>query len=323
MPKALLPRRRVPRLISSVTVAPEAVPVSVLIPARNERPNIRAALDSVRWANEVWVVDSHSTDGTGEIARACGAQVTQFDYSGRGPKKKNWALENLPLNNEWILILDADERVTAELAQEIAEVVPSGEADGYFLDREYIFLGRSLKSFRPNWNLRLFKHRLGRYEQLATNVRHTGDNEVHEHVVLNGRAAYLRAPLLHDDRRPLRAWVENHNRYSEWEAEVYSQLLREPMNLTKILSTDSFWRRRILKRVWVRLPFRPFARFALFYFFRRGFLDGRQGLWYAILMGYYEFLISLKSRELASSTNRQDAAADGLPDRALTEAPHA
>jgi glycosyltransferase involved in cell wall biosynthesis len=282
----------------------ERVPVSVLIPARNERLNIRTAIESVSWANEIWVVDSHSSDGTDEVASASGARVVQFDYSGKGLKKKNWALENIKMTNEWVLILDADERVTSKLQAEIRQAILNTDVDGYFLDREYIFLGRSLSSFRPNWNLRLFRHKLGRYEQLATNVPNTGDNEVHEHVVLSGRTAYLRAPLLHDDRRSLRAWVENHNRYSEWEAEVYGQLRQEPLNIRDFFATDSFWRRRILKRVWVRLPFRPFARFLLFYVFRRGFMDGRQGFWYSILMGYYEFLISLKERERRAAVER-------------------
>ena len=297
-------------------------PVSVLIPALNERLNLRSAIESVKWADEVWVIDSRSTDGTQEIAVACGARVVQFDYSGKGPKKKNWALENLHLKNEWVLILDADERVTPDLEQEIRDVTRRTDLDGFYLDREYVFLGRSLNSFRPNWNLRLFKHRLGRYEPLATNTANTGDNEVHEHIVLSGKAGYLRAPLLHDDKRPLRAWVENHNRYSEWEAEVYSQLLQEPINLGRIFSTDSVWRRRILKRVWVRMPCRPFGRFLLFYLFRRGFMDGRQGFWYSVLMGYYEFLISLKSRELARAKNRQAGRA-ALTEHSIGETPHA
>lgn len=301
---------------------PGITAVSVLIPALNERLNLRRAIESVRWAGEVWVVDSHSTDGTQEIALECGAQVVQFDYAGVGPKKKNWALEKLPLKNEWVLILDADERVPPALEAEIRQAILKADVDGYYVDREYVFLGRSLASFRPNWNLRLFKHRLGRYEPLATNVPHTGDNEVHEHIVLSGKTGYLRVPLLHDDKRPLRAWVENHNRYSEWEAEVYSQLLQEPINLSRIFSTDSFWRRRILKRVWVRLPFRPFGRFLLFYVFRRGFMDGRQGFWYSVLMGYYEFLISLKSRELVRVNSRQAGRAE-MTEHSMAETPHA
>ena len=277
----------------------ERVPVSVLLPTRNEERNLPAALESVRWADEVWVVDSHSTDRTVAVARGHTDRVVQFDYDGRGPKKKNWSLQHLPFGNEWVLILDADERITAKLAAEIRTAIGSDRADGYYIDRDYVFMGRSLRSFRPNWNLRLFKHRLGRYERLATNAPDSGDNEVHEHVVLEGRTGYLRSPMLHEDRRPLRAWVDNHNRYSEWEVEVYRRLRAEPLGLADLLSGGpGGWRHNGLKRLWVRMPMRPLARFMAFYILRRGYLDGRQGFRYSVLMGYYEYLIGLKLREL-------------------------
>lgn len=277
----------------------ERLPVTVLLPVRNEELNLPAALESVGWASEVWVVDSHSADHTVEVARAYTDLVVQFDYDGRGPKKKNWSLQNLPLANEWVLILDADERITPELAAEIRSAIASDAADGFYIDREYVFMGRSLRSFRPNWNLRLFKHRLGRYERLATHAPLTGDNEVHEHVVLRGRVGYLRSPMLHEDRRPLRAWVDNHNRYSDWEVQVYRRLRSEPLNLAALFSGGpGRWRHNGLKRLWVRLPLRPLARFMAFYVLRRGFLDGREGFRYSVLMGYYEYLIGLKLREL-------------------------
>jgi glycosyltransferase involved in cell wall biosynthesis len=278
--------------------APGRLPVSVLVPVRNEELNLPAALESVGWASEVWVVDSHSTDRTLEVARAYTDKIVQFDYDGQGPKKKNWSLQNLPFANSWVLILDADERITPELAAEIGRATCSAQADGYYIDRDYVFMGRSLKSFRPNWNLRLFKHPLGRYERLAANAPETGDNEVHEHVVLQGTVGYLRSPMRHEDRRPLRAWVDNHNRYSEWEVEVYRRLRSEPLGLAALLAGGpGRWRHNGLKRVWVRLPLRPLARFVAFYVLRRGFLDGRAGFRYGVLMGYYEYLIGLKLRE--------------------------
>jgi hypothetical protein len=226
-----------------------------------------------------------------------GAQVTQFFYTGRGVKKKNWALENIPFRNEWVFILDADERVSPELAKEIPPLIADGKFDGFYVNREYMFLGRNLRCFKPNWNLRLFRHHLGRYELLATNTPHTGDNEIHEHVLLDGRVGHLRSSITNDDRRPLRAWVQNHNRYSDWEAEVYRQFLAEPLKPSAIFSSEPVWRRRALKRIWLRLPFRPLARFLIFYVARRGFLDGRPGFIYAALMAYYEFMTSVKLYE--------------------------
>src|SRR5579884_1688457 len=184
--------------------------VSVLVPVKNEEANISACLESLRWADEIFVVDSQSSDETARLAEAFGAQVVQFYYQG-GPKKKNWSLANLPFRNEWVLIVDADERVPPELAEEICASIhrPDGP-DGYYLNRRFIFLGRWIRhaGWYPSWNLRLFRHRLGRYD----------DREVHEHVVLQGRAGYLRHDLIHDDRRGLEAFVARHNRYSSLEA---------------------------------------------------------------------------------------------------------
>jgi hypothetical protein len=171
---------------------------------------------------------------------------------------------------------------------------------GYFVDREYVFLGRALRCFRPNWNLRLFKHALGRYEHLTDDhLMETGDNEVHEHVVVAGSVGYLRTPLVHHDERPLSAWFANHNRYSSWEAEVYARLLAEPLELSprRWLTADAARRKRMLKRLWVRLPVRPLLRFLWFYTVKRGALDGYAGLMYALLMGTYELGISAKLME--------------------------
>ena len=159
-----------------------AAPLSILIPAKNERANLRACLESARFADEVVVVDSGSTDGTLEIAAEFGAAVAEFNWNGRFPKKKNWALASLPWRHEWIFILDADERITPPLAREITAVLAAPGADGYYVNRRFWFLDGWLKhcGYYPSWNLRLFRHRLGRYEQLSDEAETGGgDNEVH------------------------------------------------------------------------------------------------------------------------------------------------
>ena len=278
------------------------VSVSAFVATRNEEPNIGAALECLQWADEIWVVDSHSTDRTVQIAAERGAKVVQFDYPGHGPKKMNWALDNLPFRNDWVLFIDADERVTVPLQKEIAEAITTDHADGFYIDVEYVFMGRALRCKRPNWNLRLFKHRVGRFERLASNVPHTGHIEVHEQLLLTERTSHLRSLLVHQDKRSLRAWIDNHNRYSEWETDVYRAFRREPVAMRGVLSKESVWRKRALKRVWVRLPFRSLGRFLLFYVARRGFLDGRQGFIYSVLMGWYEFLVSAKLYEARVSS---------------------
>jgi glycosyltransferase involved in cell wall biosynthesis len=175
------------------------VPVSVLVPIRNEAENLSRCLSSVSWADEIVVVDSQSTDESAAIAQRHGARVEQFQFNGTWPKKKNWALENVRFKHEWVFILDADEtlppQAEAEFASAIAE---AGNIAGYWINRRFFFLGRWLRhAYYPNWNLRLFRHSLGRYEKLTGAATGSGDNEVHEHVIVNGPTARLRAEMDH------------------------------------------------------------------------------------------------------------------------------
>ncbi|MDC0833218.1 glycosyltransferase [Leptolyngbya valderiana BDU 20041] len=289
---------------SSSSNSPAKVPVSVLIPAKNEEANLPACLESVARADEVFVVDSQSEDRSGEIAERYGAKVVQFHFNGRWPKKKNWSLDNLPFHNEWVLIVDCDERITPELWDEIDEVVRKNDRDGYYLNRRVFFLGVWIRhgGKYPDWNLRLFKHKVGRYENLHTEeVPNTGDNEVHEHVVLPTQAGYLKHDMLHIDFRDIYHWLARHNRYSNWEARVYYNLLTGQADDGTIganLFGDSVQRKRFLKKIWVRLPFKPFFRFLLFYILRLGFLDGRAGYIYGRLLSQYEYQIGVKLYEL-------------------------
>ena len=198
--------------------------VSVLIPAKNEAENIRACLASVAWADEAVVVDSQSSDGTAERAAQSGARVVQFHYVPGGPKKKNWALRNVDFRNEWILILDADERVTPRLAEEIISIIPDGgcECSGFYINRRFYFAGKWIRhaGYYPSWNLRLLRRGAGEYETVPDPTGQTGDNEVHEHILLKGKAGWLREPLDHYAYPDIFTFVEKHNRYSTWEALV-------------------------------------------------------------------------------------------------------
>ena len=280
------------------------IPVSVLIPAKNEEANLPACLESVARADEVFVVDSKSSDRSVEIAESLGANVVQFDFNGRWPKKKNWSLENLPFRNEWVLIVDCDERIPPELWDEIAVAIQDPQHNGYYLNRRVFFLGKWIRfgGKYPDWNLRLFKHQKGRYENLNTEeVPNTGDNEVHEHVILKGEVGYLKNDMLHIDFRDIYHWLERHNRYSNWEARVYFNLLNRKDDSGTIGANffgDAVQRKRFLKTVWVRLPFKPMLRFILFYIIRLGFLDGKAGYIYGRLLSQYEYQIGVKLYEL-------------------------
>jgi glycosyltransferase involved in cell wall biosynthesis len=280
------------------------IPVSVLIPAKNEQANLPACLTSLQVADEIFVVDSQSTDRSIEIAESYGAKVVQFKFNGSWPKKKNWSLENLPFRNEWVLIVDCDERITPESWAEIAELIKKDECNGYYINRRVFFLGKWIRhgGKYPDWNLRLFKHQKGRYENLSTeDIPNTGDNEVHEHVILEGKVGYLKHDMLHEDFRDLYHWLERHNRYSNWEARVYLNLLTGKDKSGTIganLFGDAVQRKRFLKTVWVRLPFKPLLRFILFYIIQSGFLDGKAGYIYGRLLSQYEYQIGVKLYEL-------------------------
>jgi len=284
----------------------QKVPVSVIIPVKNEEQNIAACLESVQWADEAWVVDSGSTDRTVDVARRYTDKIECFEFRGGYPKKKNWALETLPFRNEWILIVDADERVMPGLEAEIRVLFEKNpvENDGYYINRRLIFLGRWIRhcGWYPSWNLRLFKHRLGRYEKLETEeVENTGDVEVHEHVVLNGRSGYLKNDLLHEDFKSIFHFVERHNRYSNWDARVYANLA-QGIGSSQVINASFFGspleRKRFIKKVWVKIPGRPFLRFIWMYFLKLGFLDGKPGLIFCTLMSMHEAVISAKLYEM-------------------------
>jgi glycosyltransferase involved in cell wall biosynthesis len=273
-------------------------PLSVLIPVKNEAANLRRSLASVAWAGEIIVVDSQSTDASTAIAEEHGAQVVQFQFNGRWPKKKNWALENLPFKYEWVFILDADEVMPPEAEAEIRGVIADTDAafNGYWINRRFMFMGKWLKhAYYPNWNLRLFRHQLGRYEKLTDADTASGDNEVHEHVHVSGRTGQLRCEMDHYAFPSVDVFVEKHNRYSNWEARV--ALERALKEHGSPLQNKEVGLRRRLKILSLILPCRPLLRFLYVYMWQCGFLDGMEGYHFARLHAMYEYLCVVKALE--------------------------
>lgn len=276
----------------------QKVPVSVIVPIRNEASNLARCLDSVTWCDEIFVVDSQSTDDSLQIAEQHGAKIAQFYFNGVWPKKKNWALENLPFRNEWVFILDADETLPPEAADEFSGAIAgAGPIAGYWINRRFMFMGRWLRhAYYPNWNLRLFRHSLGRYEKLTDLATESGDNEVHEHVIVRGRTGHLRCEIKHYAFPTVEVFLEKHNRYSNWEARVAADEYF-PRSSAKLCSA-TVDRRRRLKHFAQGLPFRPLLRFLYIYLWQKGFLDGREGFYFARLHAFYEFLTVAKTYEL-------------------------
>ena len=280
------------------------VPVSILLPVRNEALNLPRCLASIGWADEIFVVDSNSTDGSQQIAEQAGAKVVQFAFNGSWPKKKNWALENLPFRHEWVFIIDADEVLPPSAEEEFRSIVQGVTAgvSGYWINRRFMFMGRWLRhAYYPNWNLRLFKHRLGRYEKLTEVDTQSGDNEVHEHVIVQGETGRLKTEMDHYAFPSVDVFVEKHNRYSNWEARVALERSTGPGGHLQMKAVGM---RRRLKLLSQRLPCRSQLRFLYVYLLQRGFLDGREGYYFARLHGFYEFLSAAKTYELEQRVRR-------------------
>jgi glycosyltransferase involved in cell wall biosynthesis len=282
-------------------------PISVMIPTLNEASNLPRCLDHLRWADEVVVVDSDSTDDTVKIAEAYGCKVVNFRWDGTWPKKKNWALRNAPFRNEWVLIVDADEWITPEMAAEIRLAICSPDSVGYYINRRFIFMGRWIKhcGYYPSWNLRLIKRGHGEYEQL-TGIGNTGsgDNEVHEHVIPTGKVGYLDHDMLHLAFPNIHTFMEKHNRYSNWEAAVQFR----KADTTSAAIGDKLSRRRRLKNMSRYLPLRPTLRFLYAYIWCGGFLDGKTGYIFCRLLAIYEYLSVAKYSELVRAERDQASA---------------
>lgn len=222
--------------------------LTVLVPCRNEEEMLPAALESVRWADEIYVVDSFSTDRSVEIARAAGARVEEHEYVNSATQK-NWAIPRA--THEWVMVLDCDERVTPELAAEIQRVLERPAHDGYRVRRRSFFLGREIRhcGWERDAVLRLFRRDRGRYL----------DREVHADVeVEGGNVGWLEGKLLHFTVRSLGQYFEKFGRYTTWAAG----------DLEKRGARAGF----------LSLFLRPAARFLKMYLLRLGFLDGLHGL---------------------------------------------
>jgi glycosyltransferase involved in cell wall biosynthesis len=289
--------------VSRSEVAPPLLPVSVILPVRNEAHNLPRCLASLTAVGEVYVVDSGSTDDTAAIAESHGAKVVQFHYAGGWPKKRQWAMDTLPLAYDWILLLDADEVLTPELADEIRRAIQDPRMAGYYVALEMHFLGRRLRhSGASFWKLSLFRKGMGRYEcRLENQDSSMADMEVHEHVVVTGPARMLKNPLVHHNVESLSRYIQKHNEYSNWEARVWIAGGRGGDELQ-----PSFWgtqaqRRRWLRRYFLMIPGSPVLFFLYKYLFRLGFLDGIPGLIYCAFQGIQFFHIKAKVYEMRTS----------------------
>jgi len=277
-----------------------ALPVSVIVPVRNEAGNLRQCLDSLLGAGEVIVVDSQSSDATCEIARQNGARVVQFYYRGGWPKKRQWVLDTVPLAFDWVLLIDADECLTPELKQEMSRAIQNPAHDGYWIKLEMHFLGRQLRHCGADFSkLSLFRRGKGHFEcRIADQDISMCDMEVHEHLLVEGSTANLRGPLVHDNVSSLAQYLQKHNEYSNWEARLWTGTSNTTAELKPALFGTQAQRRRWLRKNFFMLPGSPFFFFLYRFFLRLGFLDGKPGLIYCGLQAVQLFQVKAKIYEL-------------------------
>jgi glycosyltransferase involved in cell wall biosynthesis len=283
------------------------LPLSVIVPARNEAHNLPRCLEALSGVGEVLVIDSQSSDATVGIAETYGAKVVQFHYAGGWPKKRQWAMDTLSLAHDWILLLDADEVLTAQLAAEIARAIQNPEINGYYIALQMHFLGRQLRhSGASFWKLCLFRKGLGRFEcRLQDQDASMADMEVHEHVIVAGRTDKLTNPLVHYNVESLDRYIQKHNEYSNWEARVW--LDGRSANADQEIQPD-FWGTQAQRRRWLRwhfleMPGSPLLFFLFKYVWKLGFLDGIPGLIYCGMQGIQFFQIKAKIYELQLRRN--------------------
>src|SRR6266567_3631226 len=277
-----------------------ALPVTVIVAARNEARNLPRCLKSLRDVGEVYVVDSQSTDTTVQIAHSYGAHVVQFHYQGGWPKKRQWAMESLPLAYDWIFLVDADEALTPELAAEIQRAIQNPDCDGYYIALRMFFLGRELRhSGATFYKLSLFRRAKGRFEcRLKEQDQSMADMEVHEHVIVEGPTSRLTNPLIHHNVESLSRYIQKHDEYSNWEARVWLAGDANAKDLAPALFGSQAQRRRWLRKMFFAIPGSPILFFFYKYIFCLGFLDGVAGLVYCGLQGVQFFHIKAKIYEL-------------------------
>ncbi|MEP7738181.1 glycosyltransferase family 2 protein [Nocardioides sp. 31GB23] len=269
------------------------IAVTVVVSTKNEELAIGQCLKGLQDFQQVIVVDSNSIDATQEIARKSpGVEVVNFTWSGTYPKKKQWCLENLSFLSDWVLFVDADEGVSPELLKELRSRAWAAEGHVAFdVQLDYEIFGKRLKHGH-----RVVKRALMKVDGSVTfprlpdlGIPGMGELEGHYQPLCRGSVGRLEGRLWHRDPDPFTSWLHRHNKYSDWEAGIaerpeLSQAVRE------LRSRQG--------RLFQGVPLKPVVFFVFFFIIKRGFLDGRPGLDYALALSFYYWQIDVKRREL-------------------------
>ena len=274
----------------------DKLPVTIVIPVRNEEANLPQCLAALRRFAHILVVDSASTDSTCDIARDNGAELIQFEWTGKFPKKRNWVLTQHQFTTPWVLFLDADEVMSEAFVDELSAALADTSDAGFWLNYTNYFAGKQLKHGVPQRKLALMRVGAGMYERIEEDSWSSLDMEVHEHPVLEGTIGEITSPIDHRDFRGIAKFLERHVDYAKWEAARYGELHREGLDKASHLTDRQRFKYRHLASWWY-----PSFYFLFAYGLRGGLLDGRAGLLYAFYKSWYFTTIRALIREGKSS----------------------
>lgn len=294
--------------------------ISVYILTHNEELDIAACIESVLpLSDDIIVVDSCSNDRTVEIASRYPIRVIEHPFESHG-KQRTWMLENIETKYSWVYILEADERMTPALYRECLQARQKGDAIGYYVAERVIFMGTWIRysTQYPRYQMRLFEKGKVWFDDYG----HT------EREVCQGKVSFLKETYPHYTcSKGLNRWIDKHNRYSTDEAqETLKQLQSGNIRWKSLFFGNSeVERRRALKDLSLRIPFRPLVRWIYMYFVLGGILDGKAGFAWCTLQAFYEYLILLKVDELQAKSQNKPFFNDARfyePDFTLSEDSH-
>ncbi|SDO97250.1 Glycosyl transferase family 2 [Klenkia soli] len=272
--------------------------IGIIILALNEEEAIRTCIESAKLlTSNVTVLDSGSKDQTGRIAVAAGAQVVQFRWNGAYPKKKQWSLDNLYLDTDWVLLMDADERLSPALASEIKEVLAGSPVSAFEIPVQYHWRGEVLRHGQTVYKRTMLRRGACKFPEID-DLDAPGSTEVEGHYqpLVRGAIGRLQSRLIHDDPDPIHDWFARHNRYSDWEA--FIQIRPEVRAATRAAKSSQ-------GRIFDRMPLKPVVIFIYNYFIKQGFRDGRPGFEFAFSLMFYHAQIQMKIREAAAKSQEQ------------------
>jgi glycosyltransferase involved in cell wall biosynthesis len=266
------------------------IPISVIIPTKNNYNILKISLPILSSFNEVIIVDTFTNDGTKELVEDFNFTYINFKWNGLYPKKRNWILENIKLKNDWVLFLDSDEFINENFINEIIYRIKNPFYNAYYITFDNKFLGKILKWGDPFKKISLIRHKFCKYEKVHDFSITNFDMEVHENMIVNGNIGLIKSRILHNACDNLDFYILKHNDYAIWESNrIFSNKIDQLSNF-----------RLTFKYRFLNSFFLSFFYFFYTYILRLGFLDGKHGFIFALLKFSYfnNIYIRLKAKNL-------------------------